>query len=163
MDQLDKKIPDVMVVRIPAFRALTSGLAPWDEVFGEFDKWMTAHQHLTKSVIFDCPDFLMGKDDKAEWIWGLKDEITEEDVKPYVVTHFNGGLYAVAVSVDGDGESHDRVREKMSRWLESTNFIVDDSRLMMGHMIYPHEDIKEGLGYHQLNLYLPIKINCASS
>lgn len=28
----------------------------------------------------------------------------------------------------------------------------------MGHMIYVDEEIKKGLGYHQMNLYLPIKL-----
>ena len=157
-DQLDKKIPDVMVVRIPAFRALTSGLAPWDEVFGDFDKWMTARQHLTKNVIFDCPDFLTGADGKAEWYWGVGDDVTEADTAPYKIVEFTGGLYAVMVSVDGDDESHNKVRAKMDRWLETTNFVEDDSRRKAGHMIYVDDEIMKGLGYHQLNLYLPIKL-----
>ena len=157
-EKLDKKIPDVMIVKIPGFRAVTSGLVPWDKVFGEFGVWQEAHQDFYKSVIFDCPDFLTGKDDLAEWIWGIKDEITAADVAPYNIIEFQGGVYAVAVSVDGDGESHDKVRKKVKKWLETTNFTEDSSRLSMGHMIYPHDDIMEGLGYHQMNLYLPVKL-----
>ena len=157
-EKLDNKVSDVMIVRIPSFRAVTSGLASWDEVFGAFHQWQPAHTHLFKPVIFDCPDFLTGKDDKAEWFWGIKDEVTEADVTPYEITEFQGGLYAVAVSVDGDGESHNKVRGKTEKWLESTNFIIDSDRRFAGHMIYVDDEIKEGLGYHQMNLYAPIKL-----
>jgi DNA-binding transcriptional MerR regulator len=157
-EKLDNKVPDVMIVKIPNFRAVTSGLASWDEVFGAFHQWQPAHNHLFKSVIFDCPDFLTGEGDKVEWFWGIKDEVTETDVAPYKITEFQGGLYAVAVSVDGDGESHNRVRSKVEKWLESTNFIIDNDRRLMGHMIYVDDEIKEGLGYHQMNLYAPIEL-----
>ena len=158
-EKLDKKIPDVMIVRIPKFRSVTSGLMTFEELFGgDFGPWQEAHNHLFKPVIFDCPDFLTGKDDKAEWFWGIKDEVTEADVKPYEIIEFQGGLYAVAVSVDGDGESHDKVRSKTEKWLENTNFIIDNDRRLMGHMIYVDEKIKKGLGYHQMNLYAPVKL-----
>jgi len=157
-EKLDNKVPDIMVIRIPKFRAVTSGLVPWDEVFGAFGSWRESHRHVFKPVIFDCPDFLTGKDDKVEWFWGIKDEITDDDVEPYQITDFEGGLYAVAVSVDGDGESHNRVRDKTAKWLEGTNFIIDNDRRLMGHMIYVDDEIKEGLGYHQMNLYAPIKL-----
>ena len=157
-EKLDNKVPDIMIIRIPTFRAVTSGLASWDEVFGAFHDWQPEHNHLFKPVIFDCPDFLTGIEDKVEWFWGVKDEVTEDDVKPYEITEFQGGLYAVAVSVDGDGESHNKVRAKTEKWLENTNFAVDNDRRLAAHMIYVDDEIKEGLGYHQLNLYAPIKL-----
>ncbi|MDD4493123.1 MAG: MerR family transcriptional regulator [Eubacteriales bacterium] len=158
-EKLDKKVPDIMIVRIPKFRAVTSGLMTFEELFGGgFGVWQEAHNHLYKPVIFDSPDFLYGKDGKAEWIWAIKDEVTEADTHPYEIIEYPGGLYAVAVSVDGDGESHNRVRSKTEKWLESTNFIIDSDRELMGHMIYVDDEIKEGLGYHQMNLYAPIKL-----
>lgn len=158
-EKLDNKVPDIMIVRIPKFRAVTSGLMTFEELFGGgFGPWQEAHNHLFKPVIFDSPDFLYGKDGKAEWIWALKDEVTEADTHPYEIIEYSGGLYAVAVSVDGDGESHNRVRRKTEKWLESTNFIIDSDRELMGHMIYVDDEIKEGLGYHQMNLYAPIKL-----
>ena len=158
MEIFDKKVPDIMIVRVPRFRAVTSGLVSWDEVFGAFGQWQEGHRQFFREVIFDCPDFLTGKDDKAEWFWGVKDEVTEADVAPYKITEFQGGMYAVAVSVDGDGESHNKVRAKVEKWLETTNFIEDKNRVEMGHMIYVDEEIKKGLGYDQMNLYLPIKL-----
>lgn len=158
-EKLDNKVPDIMIVKIPKFRAVTSGLVTFEELFGgDFGPWQEAHNHLFKPVIFDCPDFLYGKGGKAEWIWAIKDEVTESDTHPYKIIEYPGGLYAVAVSVDGDGESRDKVRSKAEKWLESTNFIIDSDRELMGHMIYPLDEIKEGLGYHQMNLYVPIKV-----
>lgn len=158
-EKLDNKVPDIMIVRIPKFRAVTSGLMTFEELFGGgFGPWQEAHNHLFKPVIFDSPDFLYGKDGKAEWIWALKDEVTQADTHPYKIIEYSGGLYAVAVSVDGDGESHNRVRSKTEKWLESTSFIIDSEREFMGHMIYVDDEIKEGLGYHQMNLYAPIKL-----
>jgi len=159
-EKLDNKVPDIMIVKIPKFRAVTSGLLTFDEIFGggDFKPWMESHQHLFKPVIFDSPDFLYGKDGKAAWIWAVKDEVTKADTHPYEIIEYSGGLYAVAVSVDGDGESHNRVRSKTEKWLENTNFIIDNERELMGHMIYVDDEIKEGLGYHQMNLYAPIKL-----
>ena len=159
MENFDKKVPDVMIVRIPKFRAVTSGLMTFEDLFGGgFGEWQESHKNLFKPVIFDCPDFLTGEDDKVEWFWAIKDEVTKDDVKPYKIVEFPGGLYAVAVSVDGDDDSHNKVRAKMAKWLENTNFVLDDDRRFAGHMIYVDDEIKKGLGYHQLNLYAPIKL-----
>ncbi len=158
-EKLDNKVPDIMIVRIPKFRAVTSGLISFEELFGgDFGPWQEAHNHLFKPVIFGSPDFLYGKDGKAEWIWAIKDEVTQTDTHPYEIIEYSGGLYAVAVSVDGDDESHNKVRSKTEKWLESTKFIIDRDREFMGHMIYVDDEIKEGLGYHQMNLYAPIKL-----
>ena len=158
-ETLDKKVPDIMIVRIPRFRAVTSGLVTFEELFGgDFGPWQEAHNHLFKPVLFDAPDFLCGKGGKAEWLWAVKDDVTEADTAPWKIVECSGGLYAVAVSIDGDGESHDHVRRKTKKWLENTNFVLDEQRELMGHMIYVDDEIKEGLGYHQMNLYAPVRI-----
>jgi len=158
-DKLDKQIPDVMVVRIPRFRAVTSGLNSWDYVMGQFDDWMSAQGDICDPIIFDGHDFLTGKGHQAEWMWRIKDWVTEDDVNPHPIREFEGGIYALAVSVDGDNTSHGKVRKKIIKWLETTNFTRDEERTELGHMIYVDEEIKRGLGYHQLNLYFPIKID----
>jgi len=164
VEKLDKKVPDVIVVHIPKFRVFTTGLVDWDKIFdmGSDAKAieLTA-RGLTVPILFEGIDFLYGKDGKAAWVWRIKDEVTEADTHPFEITEFQGGLYAVSVSVDGDGESHDKVRSKTAKWLETTSFVIDNDREMLGHMIYTHEhypDIKEGLGYEQLLLYTPIKL-----
>jgi len=49
-EKLDKKIPDVMVVRLPKFRAVTSGALPWDELFDKFEKWHEEHSHFFRDI-----------------------------------------------------------------------------------------------------------------
>jgi len=164
MYNFDPKVPGTIIAQIPKFRAFTTGLVGWDKVFdmgsGEKAVELMA-QGKTIPILFDGIDFLYSKDDKAAWIWRITDDVTEADVHPFELTEFEGGLYAIAVSVDGDGESHDKVRENMAKWLDSTNFTIDNEREMLGHMIYTydsHPEIKKGLGYEQMLLYAPIKL-----
>ena len=167
-DKLDKKVPDVMVVRIPSFKAVTSGDQPWGEMFKEggymYQLWQ--HCHLYQSVIFDCFDFLLSKNDNAEWICAVKADVTNTDVSPLKLIDFPGGLYAMAVSIDEDDESIQKVQDKVSRWIESTNFELDEGRNVMFNMPYLYEDgrdiaykdIEKGLGYKQMQRYFPIKL-----
>jgi len=122
--------------------------------------------HLYKSVIFDCFDFLLTNNDKAEWICAVKDGVTDADVSPFKLTYFPGGLYAMAVSIDEDNESIHKVEDKVRRWIESTNFELDKDRTAMFNMPYLYEagrdiaykDIEKGLGYKQMQRYFPIRL-----
>ncbi|WDV45834.1 MerR family transcriptional regulator [Clostridiaceae bacterium M8S5] len=168
-ERLDKKIPDIMVVKIPEFKAVTCSDQPWGEMFKEggymYQLWQ--YCHLYKVVIFDCFDFLISKsDDKAEWICAVKDGVTNADVAPFKLVDFPGGLYAMAVSIDEDNESINKVEDKVGRWIENTNFELDKSRNVMFNMPYLYEDgrdiaykdIEKGLGYKQMQRYFPIKL-----
>ena len=147
-----------MIVRIPKFRAVTSGTMPYDDIFGKFQLWQEAHKDFFVPIIFDAPDFLCGNNGTPEWIWRIKDEITETDTTPYEIIEHPGGLYASAVSIDGDDESGNKVLQKIEKWIEKTNFVIDDGRATSVHMIYTDDEIQKGLGYHQLNFYAPIKL-----
>lgn len=153
-----KKVPDIMVVRIPSFIAVTSRPMDFEQLLTSFMEWQEANNHLFKPVIFDGPDFLWTKDGKAEWIWAIHDDMVEVDVSPYKIVNFKGGLYAVAVSIDEDAESNDLVMQKLKKWVKNTNFVIDEERNWMGHMIYADEEIRNGLGYNQMNIYMPIKL-----
>lgn len=166
-NKLDRKVPDVMVVRVPAFRAVTSGVHSWEAIFRDggymFQLWQ--HYHSFKTVIFDCLDFtLVRSDNTGEMICAIKDSVTTEDVSPLQVIDFPGGLYAMAVSIDEDDESITKVQDKICQWIENTNFELDTSRSFMFNMPYLDEsnqyqqDIEKGLGYRQMQRYLPIKL-----
>lgn len=157
-EKLNDKIPDIIIVRIPKFRAVTSGAMSYEDVFGKFQIWQEAHNDFFQPIIFDAPDFLCENNGNLEWIWRIKDEITEADTVPYEIIEHQGGLYAVAVSIDGDDESGNKVLQKIEKWIEKTNFVIDDSRTTSVHMIYTDDEIRKGLGYHQLNFYAPIKL-----
>ncbi|WP_067839242.1 MerR family transcriptional regulator [Amphibacillus sediminis] len=167
-EKLDKKIPDIMVIRIPEFRAVTVGEQSWEDMFknGGYMYQLWQHVHLYKNVIFDCFDFLLFKDDKAEWICAVIDGVTNADLSPFKLFDFQGGLYAMAVSIDEDNESIQKVEDKVRRWIENTNFELDHGRDVMFNMPYLYEDgkdiaykdIEKGLGYKQMQRYFPIKL-----
>ena len=96
--------------------------------------------------------------DKLEFIMAIKDHITEADTAPYKIIEFEGGLYAMAVCIDDDHESANKVENKICRWIETTNFMYDESRGVMGHMNFNDEEIKKGLGYEQFLRFVPIKL-----
>lgn len=104
------------------------------------------------------PDFLCENNGSLEWIWRVKDNITEADTVPYKIIEHSGGLYAASVSIDGDDESGSKVLQKIEKWIEKTNFVIVNSRTTSVHMIYADDEIRKGLGYHQLNFYAPIKL-----
>ncbi|MCL2765637.1 MAG: MerR family transcriptional regulator [Treponema sp.] len=162
-DKLDKKIPDVMIVRLPKFKAVTTGYGDFGMVFDSgIDKWQEEHRDLLKDIIFSCPDFLMGggtkSGDGVQWIWAVKDCVSEADTVPYKIIEFEGGLYASAVCIDNDNESIEKVHSKILQWIKSTNFEHNAERDFMGHMTYIDDEIKKGLGYEQLQRYVPIKL-----
>ncbi|WP_430883268.1 MerR family transcriptional regulator [Fusibacter sp. JL216-2] len=167
-DELDKKIPDILVVKIPSFKAVTTKEQSWDDMFSDggymYQLWQ--HCHLYDPVIFDCFDFLISRGDKAEWICALKDNVCAQEVTPFEPIDFPGGIYAMAVSIDEDNESINKVEGKVRRWIENTNFEIDQSRDVMFNMPYLYEDgrdpsykdIEKGLGYKQMQRYFPLKL-----
>ncbi|MFT4145626.1 MAG: MerR family transcriptional regulator [Mobilitalea sp.] len=160
-ERLDKQIPDVMIVRIPKFLAVATRYQNFGELFNQDSLlfWMGSHGDLGKSVIFDCADFLCRKNDEEfRWIYSVHEGVNEIDTAPYEVIEFEGGLYASAVCIDGDDDSIMKVENKILKWLEKTNFILDIDRDIMGNMTYNDDEIKKGLGYEQLQRYVPIKL-----
>lgn len=157
-EKLNDKVPDIIIVRIPKFRAVTSGAMSYEDVFGKFQTWQEANNDFFQPIIFDAPDFLCENNGSLEWIWRVKDNITEADTVPYKIIEHSGGLYAASVSIDGDDESGSKVLQKIEKWIEKTNFVIDNSRTTSVHMIYADDEIRKGLGYHQLNFYAPIKL-----
>ncbi len=71
-EKLNDKVPDIMIVRIPKFRAVTSGAMPYDDIFGKFQLWQEAHNDFFQHMIFDAPDFLCEINGILKWIWHIK-------------------------------------------------------------------------------------------
>lgn len=156
-----KKAPEVRIIQINPFRAFSSGLDTMDNVMGTFQQWQEEHNHLVKKLIYGAPDFLWFEEDmRAVWIWAVEDWVTEADVEPYELIEFKGGLYAAAMSVDGDDDINGRVYEGIKKWLETSGFELDEQpgHRTLCHMVNPTDEIKAALGYHQLDIYVPIKV-----
>lgn len=156
-----KKMPEVRIVRINPFRVVTSGADTFDNIMGPFQQWQEAHQPLIKKMMYGAPDFLWFEEDMSGvWIWAVEDWVTEADTAPYEIMEFEGGLYAAAMSVDGDDDIAGRVMTGIYKWLEDSNFEPDErpGHRTMCHMLNPADEIREALGYDQLDIYVPIKV-----
>lgn len=156
-----KRTPEVRVIQINPFKAFSSGLDTIDNVMGTFQQWQEEHNHLVKKLIYGAPDFLWFEEDmRAVWVWAVEDWVTEADVEPYELIEFKGGLYAAAMSVDGDDDINGRVYEGIKKWLETSGFELDErpGHRTLCHMVNPTDEIKAALGYHQLDIYVPIKV-----
>lgn len=155
------KKPEVRVVQINPFRAVTSGKDSFERVMVEFNAWQEAHNHLIRQMIYGAPDFLWGEDDGcAVWIWAVEDWVTKDDTTPYNLMTFEGGLYAAAMSIDGDSESYEQVYQSICRWIEKSGFDLDErpGHRTMCHMLNPSERLHTALGYDQMEIYVPIKL-----
>ena len=154
------KKPEVRVVQIHPFRAVSSGADSFDRVMGEFNAWQEAHNHLIRKMIYGAPDFLWGEaDGSAVWIWAVEDWVRAEDAAPYELITFEGGLYAAAMSIDGDGESYSSVYQSICQWVEKSGFALDErpGHCTMCHMLNPSEELRRALGYDQMDIYVPIR------
>ena len=156
-----KKAPEVRIVQINPFKAFSSGADTVENVMGAFQQWQEAHNHLVRKMIYGAPDFLWFEEDmKAVWIWAVEDWVTKEDTAPYELIEFEGGLYAAAMSVDGDDDMGGRIYSGILKWLEDSGFELDErpGHRTMGHMLNPTDGIRKALGYDQMDIYVPIKI-----
>lgn len=157
-----KKAPEVRIVQLPKCKMATSGTpdttftAVWD-----FSKWWEDYDKKRRGVHYAPLDFLFGEDGGLVWWIMVEDDATKEDCGGYDIVDFEGGLYAVHTSVDEDMESQNIVNQKIMKWLETTGFELDErhgNRTYMGHMVNPSNEIKQGLGYHQYEILVPIKL-----
>ncbi|MCL2187364.1 MAG: MerR family transcriptional regulator [Defluviitaleaceae bacterium] len=158
----NRKLPSVMVVRLPKFRAVFSGWKTEGHHNMEFWEWGENNKHLHKNIVWDNSNFILDKEISCETnaqIFAIHDHVTEADTAPYKIIEVEGGLYATAICVDMDDESMTSLYPQILKWLRGTNFTHDTARHLMAHMLCPGSDIKQGLGYHQLQRYVPIKFN----
>jgi len=121
------------------------------------------------NIYFENGDFILFDDRNGgknlNWVRAVQDSVTENDAVPYGLGEFEGGLYAVAPSINDDIESIIAVVTKIHARLKTSRFKYGDGR---GHqnikqMIYfsdddEFSDFTNGLGYIQTMIYVPVKL-----
>lgn len=149
-------VPDVRLVSLPACKMVSSGFGSFDEDnFDRFDKWFSKFP----TNPFEMPkDFLWYDPEKNASVWWY---VFSDDIDPegFSIIEFDGGLYAAAVSKDGDDEDGNRVFNGIKKWIEdSQTFKLDErpNHYTMSHIVTSPE-IQEALGYAQLEILVPIK------
>ena len=97
--------------------------------------------------------------DSLEWLYVLPEGL--EDTGGYEVFDFPGGLYAVAACKDAQPDINE-ANKLIHEWVaqseifeESTEANDPHTRYDMGHVITP-VNAKETMGYHQMDLFVPI-------
>lgn len=93
------------------------------------------------------------------WWYAIEDWVTETDTEGYEIIDYEGGIYAAAISKDGDHEDGTRVHNGIYDWIVNSGCFDPDDR--PGHHTMFHiagtPESKKVLGYAQLEIFRPIK------
>ena len=156
MSSGDQEAIFVRIIELPPVKMVRSGSGDLDA----FDKWWSAIAAQDKSSLFP-KDFMWFNPqlNSFEWLYVLPEGL--EDTGGYEVFDFPGGLYAVAACRD-EGPDIERTNRLIHQWVAQSG-IFDESprasgtnaRYDMGHVITPR-NAKETMGYHQMDLFVPI-------
>ncbi len=156
-----KKAPEVRIVEIPKCRMVSSGcFNDLSEVIGSFDKWFCEYDEKRKGISFSPLDFMFFEPNgRGIWYVAIEDWVNEKDTNGYEIIEFEGGLYANAISIDGDDDINGRVYKGIKAWIDNSGFELDEreGHRTMFHMLVG-EKINRGLGYKQLDIFVPIKL-----
>lgn len=146
----------VRIIELPSVRMARSGAGDLDAS----DRWWSAVAAQDKSSLFP-KDFMWYNPqlDSFEWLYAISEGL--EDTGGYEVFDFPGGLYAVAACKD-DGPDIERTNGLIHQWIARSEILdeapqVNDAsaRYDMGHVVTPR-NAKEMMGYHQMDLFVPI-------
>ena len=162
------KLQNMRLIEIPPFRAVSSGLKTFDEIFssGGFNDWCGVNDHLIKDLIYAAPDFMWHEDGKSVWIWAVNDDVTKADTAPYEIITFEGGMYLVATADENDRADLKETVDGMVKWIEDSGVFEDDNRpghRGMCHMPNGNGALDKALGVAQQEIFLPIKIKSQKS
>ena len=162
------KLHNMRGIEIKKFRAVSSGLKTLNELFGEngFNEWVRQNRNLLKEHMYEPMDFLWHEDKNITWdngrnIWVLavNDDVTEENVAPYNIMEFPGGMFLVAT---GDEKNNDDLNETidcMMTWIKNSEIFEygDFPKSGMCNMPNPDGAFDKALGIAQQQIYLPLK------
>ena len=156
MSSGDQETVFVRIIELPPVRMARSGRGDLDA----FDKWWSGIAAQDRSNLFPKDFMWFNKQlNSMEWLYVVPEGL--EDTGGYEVFDFPGGLYAVAACTDA-GPDINRTNKLIHKWVaqseifeESTEANDPHTRYDMGHVITPR-NAKETMGYHQMDLFVPI-------
>ncbi len=158
-----EKLPDVRVVELPPCRMVSSGVetgemfAP-DSRLARFDKWFSEADKKRRDRFFPR-DFMWFDEENRGTVWWYALPEDAEAPEGFELADFEGGLYAAAVSKDGDTDDGLRVYNGIKTWIDHGGYFSLDERPGHYHMchIIGTPEIGRAMGYSQLEIYVPIK------
>ena len=157
------KLKNMRGIEIPKFRAVSSGLKTFDELFGEngFCKFIDVdNKDFIQSQITDEPGFLWHEGDKNILIRPIKDHVTAEDVAPFEIIEFPGGIFLVATADENDNDDINETVEGMMTWIKESGVFEYGDFPKSGMCNMPNVDgaFDTALGIAQQQIFLPLKL-----
>jgi len=160
------KFPNVMVVNIPGFRAISSGWQLFDELYsGEacFYNWAIKRNHLYKEAFLGSVEIFLNNqinvpNAPCNLVFAVHDNVTTSDAAPYKIIDVKGGWYAAVWCQGDDTELGEMTYPTLMEWVENSKFKYDAERPIMVQTVFPDAEIEEALGYYQCQRYIPIKL-----
>jgi len=156
MSSGDQETVFVRIIELPPVRMVRSGSGDLDA----FDEWWSGIAAQDTSSLFP-KDFMWFNPqlNSLEWLYVLPEGL--EDTGGYEVFDFPGGLYAVAACKDAQPDINE-TNKLIHEWVAQSDIFEESSdandphaRYDMGHVITPM-NAKEMIGYHQMDLFVPI-------
>ena len=142
----------VRVLEMPPCRMVTSGAGMFGEPgFDRFSAWLDRQPRS-----MEARDYLIGADAggefKFEWLYLYSDGMDTEDFR---VIDFPGGIYAVITGIDA--ASNESEMAEIEAFIARSGFAHDETRGQLGRIIGT-EETKKGLGYDQMDYFVPVKL-----
>lgn len=156
-------------VEIPKFKAVSSGAMTFEQLFGQggFAEWIDNHANLLQKHIYEPTSFLWHEGEKETWgqgdnvlIYAVKENVTAEDVIPFTLIDFPGGLYLVATGNELEGGDLNDTINCMMAWIENNDVFTygDFPQSGMCNMPNPDGAFDKALGIAQQQVYMPLKL-----
>lgn len=90
----------------------------------------------------------------------IRDLSNKYDISARALRYYEDMGLITSVRSEEDDDINGRVYAGIINWLENSGFELDDrpGHRILCHMVNPTDEIKDALGYHQLDIYVPIKV-----
>lgn len=157
-------IDGIRIVELPQCKMVSSGCSTEQNPFAEngllmrFNRWWSALDTQREDKFFPR-DFMWFDRENGGLVWYYAITSPPEDMQGFELIDFPGGLYASAVSKDGDDVDGTRVYNGIKDWIHHSGcFDINEypDHYDMFHVITSKTAFK-ALGYNQLEIFVPIK------
>jgi len=162
------KLKNMRVIHIPTFRAVSSGLQTFEQLFADdgYHHWCSTHRELIRDLLYEPADFLWHEGPRETWgkglnVWihAVEDDVTEDDVAPWEIVDFPHGIYLVATADEMDSEDINETVRGMLQWIEESEVFEYGDFPLSGMCNMPDEygDVDQSLQMAQQQIFLPLK------
>ena len=158
------KLQNMRAIEIKKFRAVSSGWITNAETYDFYTTWVIHNQHLFVRHMYEPTefmyhDFTVPDEVRNTVVLAINDDVTAEDVAPYEIVEFPGGMFLVATADELDDGDINETVDCMHRWIHDSGVFEYGDFPQSGMCNMPNADgaIDKALGIAQQQIYLPLK------